>query len=127
LAPKWTIGKLVELLDGFTRNLLETGLAFHVRALTNNRPVFAVIGGMHLVQATAERVQRTIEELRRLRVEKLAPAQGTGAAAVAKLQRSFQDRCIPCHIGSVYTFEFSQAGFCRETRLTKAAPYANTR
>jgi 7,8-dihydropterin-6-yl-methyl-4-(beta-D-ribofuranosyl)aminobenzene 5'-phosphate synthase len=77
----------------------------HVKSLTGNRPVSVVIGGMHLVQATAQRVQWTIEELRRLRIAQIAPAHCTGSVAVEKLQRSFQNRCIPCHVGTTFTFE----------------------
>jgi 7,8-dihydropterin-6-yl-methyl-4-(beta-D-ribofuranosyl)aminobenzene 5'-phosphate synthase len=81
----------------------------HIRTLTNNKPVFAVIGGMHLVQASSERLRRTIYELRRLQIKRLAPAHCTGSAAVVALQQSFPSRCVPCHVGSTFQFELSHA------------------
>jgi 7,8-dihydropterin-6-yl-methyl-4-(beta-D-ribofuranosyl)aminobenzene 5'-phosphate synthase len=86
----------------------------YVRSLTDNRSILAIIGGMHLVQATAERVERTIEELRRLQVAQIAPAHCTGSDAVETLQRSFPSRCIPCHAASTFTFESPHTAIAAE-------------
>jgi len=76
-----------------------------IRTLTEDRPIHAVIGGMHLVRASAERLSRTIEEFRRLGVERLGPAHCTGAAAVVALWNAFPDQILLCHVGSRFEFE----------------------
>ena len=77
----------------------------HVRTLTEDRPIHAVVGGMHLVRASAERLSRTIEEFRRLGVERLGPAHCTGAAAVVALWNAFPGQVLACHVGSRFEFE----------------------
>lgn len=77
----------------------------HVRELTANRPLWAVLGGMHLGGASAERLERTIEELNRLDVRYLAPAHCTGMAATVALWNAFPGRCLECHAGARFQFE----------------------
>ena len=77
----------------------------HVRTLTDDRPTHAVLGGMHLVRASSERVNRTIEEIRRLGVQRLGPAHCTGGSAVAALWNAFPGQIVPCHVGSRFEFE----------------------
>jgi 7,8-dihydropterin-6-yl-methyl-4-(beta-D-ribofuranosyl)aminobenzene 5'-phosphate synthase len=77
----------------------------HVGRLTGGRPLHAVIGGMHLVQASAERIDRTIEALRRLDPTLLAPAHCTGTAATVALRHAFADRCTDCGVGTRFEFE----------------------
>lgn len=73
----------------------------HIRDLTDNRPIHTVIGGMHLVSATAGRLDRTVDELRRLNVQRLLPCHCTGFAAAARLWRAFPGRCAACPVGTV--------------------------
>lgn len=77
----------------------------HVRTLTEDRPIHAVLGGMHLVRASSERLSRTIEAFRRLGVERLGPAHCTGAAAIVALWNAFPGQVLPCHVGSRFEFE----------------------
>ena len=53
----------------------------YIRQLTADRPIRAVIGGMHLVAASPERIARTIEELRRLGIQQLVSGHCTGMPA----------------------------------------------
>jgi len=75
-----------------------------VRAETGGRPIHTVIGGMHLVNASPERMDRTIDALRELDVERLAPAHCTGARAQAILAAEFPDTWEPTHVGSRFEF-----------------------
>jgi 7,8-dihydropterin-6-yl-methyl-4-(beta-D-ribofuranosyl)aminobenzene 5'-phosphate synthase len=77
----------------------------YVRELCGGKPFRAVLGGMHLVAAQLDRVERTIEEFRRLEVEQLAPGHCTGPAAVAALWNAFPGRCATCHVGARFKFE----------------------
>ena len=77
----------------------------YVQTLTNDRPIHTVIGGMHLVGAGPERLDRTVDELRRLNVRRLLPCHCTGSAAVARLWHEFPDRCEACPTGTVLQVE----------------------
>jgi len=76
----------------------------YVTELANTGRIQAVIGGMHLVQASPERLRLTVEELRRLEVQRLAPAHCTGMAATLALWNAFPERCSPCHVGTRFEF-----------------------
>jgi 7,8-dihydropterin-6-yl-methyl-4-(beta-D-ribofuranosyl)aminobenzene 5'-phosphate synthase len=77
----------------------------YVLTLTGGRPLYAVLGGMHLVHASTDRVNRTIEELRRLGVKRLGPAHCTGGSAVAALSGAFPGQILACNVGSQFEFE----------------------
>ena len=72
----------------------------HVRHLTGGRPIHAVLGGMHLLTASPERMEKTIAALRRLEVQRLAPAHCTGLPALAQLWNAFPGRCSACPVGA---------------------------
>ena len=76
----------------------------HVQGLTGERPIHAVIGGMHLLAAPKNRMDRTVEELRELDVGLVAPAHCTGARAQARFALEFPGRWEPCHVGSRFEF-----------------------
>jgi 7,8-dihydropterin-6-yl-methyl-4-(beta-D-ribofuranosyl)aminobenzene 5'-phosphate synthase len=77
----------------------------YIRQLTANRPIRALVGGMHLVAASPERIARTIEELRRLGVQQLASGHCTGMPATAALWTAFPTVCVTCHAGSTFQFQ----------------------
>lgn len=77
----------------------------YVGELSGGRPVRAVIGGMHLVGASPQRIGRTVEEFRRHALQLLAPAHCTGMPATAALWTGFPAACVPCHAGSVFEFD----------------------
>lgn len=76
----------------------------YIRELTGGRPISAVIGGMHLLHASEERMDRTVEALRQMDVNLLAPAHCTGAQAKARLWAEFQNCWQPCTVGSRFEF-----------------------
>jgi len=73
----------------------------YIHELTKGRRILMVMGGMHLLHADSERLDRTVDELRRLDVERLLPCHCTGFAAMARLWNEFQDRCATCPAGTV--------------------------
>jgi len=73
----------------------------HIQSLTNGRPIHIVIGGMHLLNASSERMDNTVAELRRLDVQHLLPCHCTGLAAMARLWNEFPGRCTACPVGTV--------------------------
>jgi len=77
----------------------------YVRQLTDERPIHAVLGGMHLGGASAQRLKRTIDELREMNIHRLGPAHCTGRAATAALWDALPGRCVPCHVGTQVEFD----------------------
>ncbi|MGC8988703.1 MAG: MBL fold metallo-hydrolase [Verrucomicrobiia bacterium] len=76
----------------------------HVLRLTNGKRIHAVLGGMHLVNASPERVNRTMAALRELGVRRLGPAHCTGDLATARMWNEFLQACVPCSVGSRFVF-----------------------
>jgi len=72
----------------------------YIRELTSQKPIQAIIGGLHLGAATDERLGRTIESLNRSTVQAVWPGHCTGATAVARLTAAFGSRCRPCGVGT---------------------------
>jgi len=73
----------------------------HVQTLTDSRSIHTVIGGMHLLNASPERMDKTVTELRRLDVRRLLPCHCTGFAAMARLWNEFPGRCTAGPVGTV--------------------------
>lgn len=79
----------------------------YIDQLTGGKPIHAVLGGMHLVQASPERLERTIEALRTWDIPLLAPGHCTGMAATAAIWKAFPGRCATCHVGTRFEFDVS--------------------
>jgi 7,8-dihydropterin-6-yl-methyl-4-(beta-D-ribofuranosyl)aminobenzene 5'-phosphate synthase len=59
-----------------------------------------MIGGIHLIDATMERIDRTIQELKRLNIGKLALCHCTGIQAMVKLYEAFGDKMSLNNVGN---------------------------
>jgi 7,8-dihydropterin-6-yl-methyl-4-(beta-D-ribofuranosyl)aminobenzene 5'-phosphate synthase len=77
----------------------------HIARRTGGRPLRAVMGGMHLMNASADRMERTLEALARWNKARLYPAHCTGSAAIARLWAAFPERCSACPVGTTIRFE----------------------
>jgi len=77
----------------------------YVRALTHDRPIHTVMGGMHLLDASPDRMDRTVAELRRMDVQRLLPCHCTGMTATVRLWNEFPGRCAACPVGTVVDVE----------------------
>ena len=73
----------------------------YIQSLTNSWPIHTVIGGMHLLHASPERMDKTVAELRRLDVKRILPCHCTGLPAIARLWNEFAGRCAACPVGTV--------------------------
>jgi 7,8-dihydropterin-6-yl-methyl-4-(beta-D-ribofuranosyl)aminobenzene 5'-phosphate synthase len=74
----------------------------YVRRLGGARRVRAVVGGLHLVEAGARRLERTVNALRLMELETLIPCHCTGGKAVEELQGALGDRVIPGAAGMTF-------------------------
>jgi 7,8-dihydropterin-6-yl-methyl-4-(beta-D-ribofuranosyl)aminobenzene 5'-phosphate synthase len=76
----------------------------YVSRLTGRSEVHAVLGGMHLLRAPSDRVDKTLRALERFHVQAIAPCHCTGSAAVARFQRALGSRVVDCRTGSRFQF-----------------------
>lgn len=76
----------------------------YIDQLTGGRPIAAIIGGMHLHEATPERVRLTVRALNEMGVKYVAPAHCTGWDACVELSHAFGPHCQPCYVGRKFTF-----------------------
>lgn len=64
----------------------------YARELTGQREVLAVVGGFHLIDADAKKLERTTTALRELEPALIAPNHCTGFRAMAALATAFGER-----------------------------------
>lgn len=76
----------------------------HIRELTGKKQFYAVLGGMHLLRASKERVEQTEKVFRDYGVKKIGPAHCTGADVTRKLWDVFPDRCFDSRVGTKVKF-----------------------
>jgi len=66
----------------------------YISRLTHQSKIYAIIGGMHLVDASDDRIRHTIEALKRYDIEKIVPLHCTGTRATEFLFAAFGDKCV---------------------------------
>ncbi|HUX14709.1 MAG TPA: MBL fold metallo-hydrolase, partial [Spirochaetia bacterium] len=76
----------------------------HVRRLNNDQKIRAIIGGFHLLNASAERLDRTITAMRQRTPDSIMPCHCTGDTATELLVEAFGERCSPGSAGMVFEF-----------------------
>jgi 7,8-dihydropterin-6-yl-methyl-4-(beta-D-ribofuranosyl)aminobenzene 5'-phosphate synthase len=97
-----TVDGLVVLLGCAHAGVVNT--LHYVRGLTRGRPIHTVVGGMHLLEASAQRIEKTLACFRQLAIRQLGPAHCTGVMPSARLRVEFPDRCVGCTVGSSLAF-----------------------
>lgn len=80
----------------------------YIKYLTGVPGFHAVLGGMHLLRATRERIEATAKALEEHEVRLIAPNHCTGMNAIAHLWQCFPDRVVECKVGS--RLEFGDRG-----------------
>ena len=78
----------------------EVNTLHYVAKLSGEKCIYAVIGGMHLLNASVERIGRTIEVLRHYDVQKIGLAHCTGSNAIKRFKAVFSGRCFVCSVGT---------------------------
>jgi len=91
---------LVVVLGCAHRGVINT--LHHARKITGGKPIHAVLGGSHLHNASRERVQRTIADLKKLDVQKMGLCHCTGLPAISTLAHEFSDRFFFNITGTVF-------------------------
>ena len=87
------------------------GIAEMVKAASDlvGGPVRAVFGGFHLTSHSQSQVDRIIQELRDLGVQRCGPAHCTGDAATVRFKEAFADGFVAMGVGAVITFKRAPA------------------
>jgi 7,8-dihydropterin-6-yl-methyl-4-(beta-D-ribofuranosyl)aminobenzene 5'-phosphate synthase len=73
----------------------------YIQKLTQREKIHAVTGGMHLVNADENRIEKTIEAFRKFDVDKLYPCHCTGTEAKRILWKNFGDKFMDCSVGNI--------------------------
>jgi 7,8-dihydropterin-6-yl-methyl-4-(beta-D-ribofuranosyl)aminobenzene 5'-phosphate synthase len=84
----------------------------YIAALTGQDRFHAVLGGMHLLRATAPRLQATVAALKRYKVQRVGPAHCTGIRAACYLWSQLPHECFECSVGSVLTVRNGTSEVC---------------
>lgn len=95
---------LVVILGCAHRGIVNT--LRHAQQLTGKELVYAVIGGTHLLDASEERLTKTVGALREAGVQRLGVSHCTGFTASAYLAREFGDGFFLNNAGSRFTLPF---------------------
>ncbi len=77
----------------------------YISELSGAKEFYAVMGGMHLGNATDERITKTVEALRGFKVARIGPCHCTGQEAVRKISRAFPDGFFECSTGVQLEFK----------------------
>jgi len=92
---------LVVILGCAHRGIINT--VRHAQNLTGKELVYAVIGGTHLFKASEERLDKTIADLREMKIQRLGVSHCTGFRASARLAQEFEDIFFMNNAGTQFT------------------------
>jgi 7,8-dihydropterin-6-yl-methyl-4-(beta-D-ribofuranosyl)aminobenzene 5'-phosphate synthase len=76
----------------------------YCKELSGESHVHALIGGFHLVNASDDRLDKTVSALKEIAPDILAACHCTGDRAVERMNTEFPDTFSGCGAGSVFTF-----------------------
>jgi len=94
---------LVVILGCAHRGMINT--IHHAQKITGIDTVYMVIGGTHLINASIERMNETIDEIKRLKIKRVGVSHCTGANAAAYLlEKLGHDVFFNNNAGSVIMF-----------------------
>jgi 7,8-dihydropterin-6-yl-methyl-4-(beta-D-ribofuranosyl)aminobenzene 5'-phosphate synthase len=77
----------------------------YAASLTGQQHIYAVLGGMHLLNASRQRIRQTIVVLRDYKVQHIGLAHCTGVHACRRLQQAFVKHCFTCASGTCIDFK----------------------
>lgn len=77
----------------------------HVSHITGSSNIIAVVGGLHLHDASNERLEKTVEHLKCYNFTQLSPCHCTGLRGQAALMYAFKDVFKEVSVGSLLKFK----------------------
>ncbi len=76
----------------------------YISKLTGEKSIYAIIGGMHLLNASPIRITKTIETLKNYCVQKIFPMHCTGQKAIDAMKDAFGNKCESWGAGGIINF-----------------------
>ena len=76
----------------------------YIQRLNSDKRIRAVIGGLHLVNASQERIEKTIAALHQFNPDLIVSCHCTGVTAAEALRNSFGERVVFGAAGQIYLF-----------------------
>ncbi|MDD5134112.1 MAG: MBL fold metallo-hydrolase [Phycisphaerae bacterium] len=76
----------------------------YISKLTGENKMYAVIGGMHLLNASPIRIANTIEAFKKYDIQKISPLHCTGRQAAEKIKNAFGEKYISAAAGTKLIF-----------------------
>jgi 7,8-dihydropterin-6-yl-methyl-4-(beta-D-ribofuranosyl)aminobenzene 5'-phosphate synthase len=76
----------------------------YVAKLAGGNRIYGVMGGMHLIEASDERIEETAYALSKYHVQIIGPCHCTGERAKTMFGSLFHERMIDCATGRSFTF-----------------------
>ena len=93
------------------------------RELTRTERICAVVGGIHLMGATENRLEQTINEFRRLQIQRIGVSHSTGTGPLAGARLAQKSVCRVMHecysVGITFSMRLSGTSQINATRLYK--------
>ncbi len=97
-------GKGVVLFTGCSHGGVINASRHAVELLGGKVPLYAVLGGYHLVGEQEANVGQTVEDLRSFDVKVLLPGHCSGWRVKGEIERVMPGRLVPCSVGSRFVF-----------------------
>jgi len=76
----------------------------HAKKISGVDRVYAIIGGFHLISSTAEEIQKTIDEVKKLKPEIIVPSHCTGFPAIKEFAVQMPEQFVLGVVGTSYVF-----------------------
>jgi 7,8-dihydropterin-6-yl-methyl-4-(beta-D-ribofuranosyl)aminobenzene 5'-phosphate synthase len=71
----------------------------HIAELSRKKHFYAVMGGMHLLNASIDRIERTANVFREYNLQRMGPAHCTGSKAAERFRSVFPEQYFECSVG----------------------------
>jgi 7,8-dihydropterin-6-yl-methyl-4-(beta-D-ribofuranosyl)aminobenzene 5'-phosphate synthase len=72
----------------------------YISKLSGKNQFYAALGGMHLIRASDERIEKTLQAFEKYGLQVIAPVHCTGSKAFDKFKSDFTGKCITCPVTS---------------------------
>jgi len=66
----------------------------YISKLTGQKNIYAMIGGMHLINASPIRIENTIEVFKKYQIQKVIPLHCTGHKAIDAMKSAIDEKCL---------------------------------
>jgi 7,8-dihydropterin-6-yl-methyl-4-(beta-D-ribofuranosyl)aminobenzene 5'-phosphate synthase len=98
------IGKGIIMFTGCSHGGVINATKNSVELLGGSVPLYAVVGGYHLVGDLEVKVKDTVRDFKDLNPSVLLPGHCSGWRVKYEIEKEMPGRLVPCTVGSRFTF-----------------------